>query len=188
MVEYFDPPIANNDTTETTRGTPVVIDVKSNDIVFGGIVGTPTIIEPPLYGEASFNLDCSITYIPDEQYCERTDVFTYEVCNPNGCDTATVYVFIECVGVVIFNAISPNKDGYNDTFYISGLEDKPENALEIYNRWGNLVYKTTNYQNDWAGTWDNSKELPDGTYFYVFEFLDENGETVRLNGYLELYR
>jgi gliding motility-associated-like protein len=187
-VEYFDPPIAVNDTTRTLRDTPVVIDIKSNDTIYGGIFGTPYILDAPLYGDAQFNLDCSVTYTPDEQYCERTDMFTYVICNPNGCDTATVFVFIECVGVVVFNAVSPNKDGFNDTFYVFGLDDKPDNMLEIYNRWGNRVYKTTNYQNDWAGTWDNNKDLPDGTYFYILEYLDEEGNTVKLNGYLELYR
>lgn len=188
VVEFFDPPIAVDDNAQTTRGTPVVIDVKSNDTIFGGLVGDPFILDPPLYGEAHFNLDCSVTYTPDEKFCERTDFFTYVICNPNGCDTAQVSVFIECVGVVIFNAVSPNGDGFNDVFFITGLEDKPENHLQIFNRWGNLVFETTNYRNNWDGTWDSNKELPDGTYYYIFEYQDENDETIILNGYLELFR
>ena len=188
VVEFFDPPIAVDDTASTTRATSVVIDVKGNDTIYGGLEGDPFILYQPLYGEVQFNLDCSVTYTPDEKFCERTDRFTYVVCNPNACDTAEVSVFIECVGVVIFNAVSPNGDNFNDVFYITGLEDKPENKLQIFNRWGNLVYETTNYRNDWDGTWDGNKELPDGTYFYIFEYLDENDNTITLNGYLELFR
>ncbi|MFK7933552.1 MAG: gliding motility-associated C-terminal domain-containing protein, partial [Saprospiraceae bacterium] len=186
VVEFFDPPTANDDTIRTTRGTPVVIDVKENDIVFGG-VDTAYILTPPLYGEAKFNLDCSVTYEPNEQYCDRSDEFEYVVCNPNGCDTARVEIFIDCVGIFIFNAVSPNGDGYNDTFHIAGLEDKPENNLQIYNRWGNLVFEAANYQNDWSGNWDTDKELPDGTYFYIFT-VNDNGEDMIFRGYLELFR
>ena len=49
------------------------------------------------------------------------------------------------------NVISPNGDGYNEFFYIHCLEDYAENSLEIYNRWGHLVYNTTDYNNTWNG-------------------------------------
>ncbi|MEL7022064.1 MAG: gliding motility-associated C-terminal domain-containing protein, partial [Bacteroidota bacterium] len=186
VVEYFEPPIAMNDTARTTRGTPVVIDVKENDLVFGG-VDTAFVVTPPLYGTARLNLDCSITYEPNERFCDRSDEFEYVVCNPNGCDTAKVEVFIECVGIFVFNAVSPNGDGSNDTFFIAGLDDKPENNLKIFNRWGNLVYETNNYQNTWDGTWDADKDLPDGTYFYILT-IDDNGTESVFRGYLELFR
>ena len=63
------------------------------------------------------NLDCSVTYNASDEYCERQDSFTYVVCNPNGCDTATVFIWLECTDIVIFNAVSPNGDGINDVFY-----------------------------------------------------------------------
>ena len=81
---YFDPPDAITDCDTTFLGTPVVIDIKSNDILFGGL-DTAYILIEPLYGEAILNLDCSVTYNPDEEICERSDEFTYMVCTPNGC-------------------------------------------------------------------------------------------------------
>ena len=56
---------------------------------------------------------------------------------------------------------------------INCIEDFPNNSLEIYNRWGNIVYKTRNYKNDWGGisngpaTINSQEELPIGTYYYV---------------------
>jgi gliding motility-associated-like protein len=65
---------------------------------------------------------------------------------------------------------SPNRDGTNDTFVISNSGNKRIN-LEIYNRWGNIVYKNTDYKNDWAGQSNQGirvgNDLPEGTYFYV---------------------
>lgn len=181
---YFDPPIAVDDTAYTFTGTPVVIDIKANDILYGG-VDTIYLISQPNYGTATLNLDCSVTYNPEDETCERWDSFQYEVCTPNGCDIATVYVFIECTDIVIFTAVSPNADGQNDEFFIAGIEDFPEAELQIFNRWGNKVFETRNYKNDWKGTYKD-KDLPDGTYFYFLQLNDEGGRSFK--GYLELYR
>lgn len=194
VLPYFDPPIAMDDYDTTDIGTPVVIDIKANDILFGG-VDTAYILTPPLYGTIGtagnlnqLNLDCSVTYNAGDEFCEREDQFEYVVCTPNGCDTATVYVWLECSDIVIFTAVSPNGDGVNDFFHIAGI-DAPEfadNKLMIYNRWGNLVFETVGYQNNWDGTWKNNKEVPDGTYYYILELNDDEGRV--FNGYLELYR
>ena len=63
------------------------------------------------------------------------------------------------------NAFSPNGDGVNDYWEILGLQDYPSHRLEIYNRLGIKLYETTNYKNDWNGTY-NGVKVPDGTYFY----------------------
>ena len=70
------------------------------------------------------------------------------------------------------NAFSPNGDGVNDYWEILGLQDYPSHRLEIYNRLGIKLYETTNYKNDWNGTY-NGVKVPDGTYFYQL-YLSEN--------------
>jgi gliding motility-associated-like protein len=57
------------------------------------------------------------------------------------------------------NVITPNGDGKNDTFEIRELQESI--SLQIYNRWGKLVWASADYQNDWTG-----RELAQGTYFY----------------------
>lgn len=75
---------------------------------------------------------------------------------------------------------SPNGDAANETLVFEGLEQYSKNYLEVYNRWGNLVYKTNNYKNDWRGystgraTVTANNQLPVGTYFYILKFGNNN--------------
>ena len=64
------------------------------------------------------------------------------------------------------NVITPNSDGTNDVFEIQNL---PENTkVLILNRWGNIVFSSDNYQNNWDGNSQNGQELTDGVYTYKF--------------------
>jgi gliding motility-associated-like protein len=65
------------------------------------------------------------------------------------------------------NGITPNGDGYNDQWMITGCE---QCKVWIYNRWGNLIFESTNYDNSWDG--DNN---PSGAYYYIIE--QDNGQT-----------
>jgi gliding motility-associated-like protein len=84
------------------------------------------------------------------------------------------------------SGISPNGDGSNETFVVHGIEAYPENEITIYNRWGNIVYKKSNYANEWAGDNMNGEQLPDATYFVILTvFATEN---ITLKGYVDLRR
>ncbi|MDO7138820.1 gliding motility-associated C-terminal domain-containing protein, partial [Algibacter lectus] len=80
-----------------------------------------------------------------------------------------------CVSVI--NEFSPNGDGLGDTLVINCIDNYPNNSLEVYNRWGNIVYKKKSYSstNEWDGTSDGrstllqSEKLPVGTYYYVLD-------------------
>jgi len=68
------------------------------------------------------------------------------------------------------NVITPNGDGTNDLFEI---QDLPENTeVIILNRWGNLVYSSAKYQNNWDGKDTSGKELADGVYTYKYKTKD----------------
>uniref|UniRef100_UPI00261BA9BA DUF7507 domain-containing protein n=1 Tax=uncultured Winogradskyella sp. TaxID=395353 RepID=UPI00261BA9BA len=92
----------------------------------------------------------------------------------NDEDTAEV----DPICLTIYNEFSPDGNGINETFVIDCLERFPNNKLEIYNRWGNIVYSKKGYQNDWTGTSNGrtvinqSDELPAGTYYYVLNLGD----------------
>ena len=58
-------------------------------------------------------------------------------------------------------------DGKNDRLEIKGADDALSKQLKVYNRWGELVFSSDNYQNDWDATY-SGKSLPQDTYFYVF--------------------
>jgi gliding motility-associated-like protein len=62
------------------------------------------------------------------------------------------------------NVITPNSDGLNDLFEIENLPENTE--LIILNRWGNTVFSSSNYQNNWEGKNTSGRDLVDGVYYY----------------------
>jgi len=97
------------------------------------------------------------------------------------------------------NAFSPNGDGINDKFVISGLGVTAESSLEVYNRWGTIVYRSNGkqYDNSWDGRSNVGamvsigKELPNGVYFYIFKVsknIEGKLEERTYTGYVELRR
>ncbi|MEZ5041482.1 MAG: gliding motility-associated C-terminal domain-containing protein [Saprospiraceae bacterium] len=103
---------------------------------------------------------------------------TYEVTilDANGCmlvDSLEVLLANDPIeSIKRINLITPNNDGKNDILEFKGVEKFGPNKLEIYNRWGSLVYQKVNYQLDderFDGT-KNGKKLPAGNYYYVLAF------------------
>ena len=81
----------------------------------------------------------------------------------------TVSSDAEIIRCDIPKGVSPNGDGLNDTWDLSGFNVK---NVSIFNRYGTKVYSKSNYTNEWHGQSDNSSQLSDGTYYYVVEFND----------------
>ena len=175
------------DTVCTPKDVPVIAEVLLNDQVNSEITAVG-IIEHPDHGTVLVMPDNTIQYEPDEGYCndgedEPLDQFIYEVCTAFECKSTMVSVLVKCDGLIIYNGFSPNGDGVNDTFKIDGLEAYESHKLMVFNRWGNKVLQTDNYNNDWDGYWDD-KRLPFGTYFYVLEL---NGGETWMSGYLQIW-
>jgi gliding motility-associated-like protein len=185
VIAYPFLPVAENDTISTTQNQSITINVQANDNLIGGIINA-YIAVPPKFGTAIFNADGTITYFPNEQSCRGSDQFSYFICNANGCDNAEVQIAITCSDIEIFTGFSPNGDGVNDYFFIANIEAKPNNHLQIFNQWGNLIYQTQSYKNDWDGKWNN-KLLPDGTYYFILE-IEENDLKNTYRGSIELRR
>ena len=87
--------------------------------------------------------------------------------------------------VKVPSGFTPNGDNFNDLFVIPGLGQYSKVELEIFNQFGNRVYISKNYQNDWDGTSSESgSPLNDDTYFYVLK-LDDNKP---IQGYVYINR
>lgn len=78
-----------------------------------------------------------------------------------------------------YNYVTPNGDGYNDTFFVEGLRDIfLDFKMSIYNRWGNLVWTGDNSTADWDGIANVDKvgsedtSVPNATYYFVLELND----------------
>ncbi|WP_426484744.1 gliding motility-associated C-terminal domain-containing protein [Flavobacterium sp. 2] len=132
--------------------------------------------------------------INDEAY---SNLLTSKVTGVSGYGLFTMALVkntedIDSDGLVIYNAVSPNGDGLNDTFRIKGIESFPDNTVEIYNRWGVKVYDAKGYNetnvmfagySDGRATINRNEKLPTGTYFYILKY--NNGEKVKEKaGYL----
>ena len=80
--------------------------------------------------------------------------------------------------VVISKTVTANGDAYNEFFTITGIEDcEFVVELQIFNRWGAEIYKSSNYKNDWNGnahgsSVGNSGKVPTGTYYYIINLRD----------------
>jgi gliding motility-associated-like protein len=90
-----------------------------------------------------------------EPYFVLDNAALYEI-NPDDCN----------LELIIPNVISPNDDNINDLLEIGNLPENTE--LIILNRWGNIVFSSSNYQNNWNGKDTSGKELVDGVYTYKF--------------------
>ena len=131
----------------------------------------------------------------------------YDIVDPVCPRTVTVLMTVDtdcgpfpCNDIVIHNAFTPNGDGLNEYFSIENIEQfecYPNNKVEIYNRWGILVYETRLYDNaansfkgisEGRATVSKESELPTGTYFYIVEWTASDGTTVKKDGYLYLSR
>ncbi|AYN03532.1 gliding motility-associated C-terminal domain-containing protein [Flavobacterium sp. 140616W15] len=109
-------------------------------------------------------------------------------------DNPTILTLSGCT-ITIFNAMSANGDSKNERFYIQGIECYPDNTVEIYNRWGILVFDRENYNNEERAfrgisegrtTVKQSDGLPDGTYYYILKYKDTDSNPYQQAGYLYL--
>ncbi|NQX78412.1 gliding motility-associated C-terminal domain-containing protein [Gilvibacter sp.] len=101
------------------------------------------------------------------------------VANAAGCfQTTSVEISVVACEIEIPQGISPNNDGFNDTFDIGGLELHPNFELKIFDRRGLLVYSGNGSTQDWDGRAieKNGELLPVGTYFYTLQLNDMPGD------------
>lgn len=99
--------------------------------------------------------------------------------------------------IEVFNVLTPNGDGVHDILRIANIEDYPNNTVKIYNRWGVQVFMTKSYNssgNVFDGTStgrvtiNQDNKLPVGTYFYIIDYEDLNGNMKQLSGYIYINR
>ena len=107
-------------------------------------------------------------------YPEITTTYYIMVEDANGCqgyDSVRVVV-----GLMVYDGISPNGDGYNDFWEIEDIDKYPDADIEVYNRWGSLLFSAKGdayNDNKWDGT-HNGELLPIGTYYYIINLNNDS--------------
>ncbi|MCD8455030.1 Ig-like domain-containing protein, partial [Tenacibaculum finnmarkense genomovar ulcerans] len=186
--DYTKTPLLVGETTEVITENDTL---NENPVVIGTAEGEVTLTPNPNGTNEDgfvFNPDGTITIAPNTAL--GTYELEYQICEngaiPVNCGTITVTIVV--VGKSIpcgtpYNIMTPDNDGENDSFFISCI-DKPEyanNTVEIFNRWGNTVYKASGYNNESVSfkgisngrtTLVVDEKLPVGTYYYVIDLGD----------------
>lgn len=165
--------------------TPLAVALASSNspaCVDGLINLNAQTVSGATYNWTGPNAFLSSTQNPSIANSTMANAGTYSLNVTNSCGTATTTTdvsVIKCDTIDFFipEGFSPNGDGINDVFFIRGIQIYTSNSFTIFNRWGDKVYETSNYQNTWTGNATTGlriggNELPVGTYFYVLDLND----------------
>lgn len=171
------PVIAANPLT-TPIGSQLTIDLLTliSDPDDNLVVSTFAVVTPPVSGADATITNETLTVDYSGVSFSGTDQLTVQACDVFGACTQEV-LEVNVIGeITVFNAVSPNGDGKNDTFVVQSIDALPEtsaNRLTILNRWGTVVFEATNYDNvtnAFRGLSSGGGELPSGTYYFILEF------------------
>jgi gliding motility-associated-like protein len=130
----------------------------------GGIIPHDTAYYTYYFTQSTAPSAGSYTIVVTDQ-CLYSDTLSIDI-NSIDCD------------ILAPNVVTPNGDGINDYFKINGLNNFPGSSLNVYNRWGNSLYSSNDYKNNW------SPNVTDGTYFYIVTVSDGR----ILKGYFQVFK
>lgn len=125
--------------------------------------------------------DSTISVINSGTYWVKTTL--------DGC-VYTDYIQVnemDCASIEMPNVFTPNNDGVNDFFFPIHMENVYETNLSILNRWGNVLYESTNPFKGWDGK-TGGKECSAGTYYWVISYKNYQNKEKKLHGVLSLVR
>lgn len=171
----FDPPAGPPGTEVIITGTNFDLTPSNNTILFNGttaevISSTSTTIVTTVPvgasdGTISVSVGCAVATSSDDFITAESDD-----------------------GFIIYNAVSATGDAKNEFFRLENIESFASNKVIIYNRWGDVVFDVSNYDNTdrvFKGVSNSGKDLPSGIYYYKIEF--SSGLKTK-TGYLSLRR
>lgn len=207
--------IPGSSTSYTVTGTSAAGCVGNSTVTSVNVIPTPTVsfVPDPSGGQAPLavnftntssgngpltsywnfgNGDTSIVTDPHETFTNSGSyAVTLVITDANGCkDTAmtTIIVTDAPVVVIIPNVFTPNGDGINDVFSVTGVGISNFNC-RIYDRWGIFLYEWSDLKGGWDGkNTSNGKDVTDGTYYYIIKYLDNKSKAFTKEGYLQLIK
>ena len=187
---YFSPEELQQDsvmlyiTSDSSRGTPKIIDsvkifindqpeieltVGERDCENTGIAP----ISPQIIGNNPYTFLWNTTPVQTTEVAEvdKKGNYSVTVTDAKGC-TNMETILVDSCDVIAPNVFTPGDDGINDLFIMKFLDDHPVNSIAIYNRWGSLVWESSDItpETGWDGTDKAGNNVPEGAYFYIFEY------------------
>jgi gliding motility-associated-like protein len=118
--------------------------------------------------------------------CTPLNDITYnlEVVTTDGCKAEDELSIKVVKDFVVPNTFTPNGDGINDKWVIENLNLYPNHIIQVFNRYGQIVFESKNYLKPWDGTY-KGKPLSSGTYYYI---IDLDGKRVTKKGYITIIK
>lgn len=164
----------------------IITDAENN-----ADLSTASIITPPSSGASAYIENGYLIIDYGQTPFSGTEFLRLRVCDTEGACTEQDITIETGSDITVYNAVSPNGDGKNEILliqYIDVIPNANENTVSIYNRWGDIVFEVSNYNNTdrvFKGVSSSGKDLPSGIYYYKLEF--SAGLKTR-TGYLSLRR
>jgi len=160
-----------NGTFLTSEG--VYSDTLATSEGCDSVVVLSLFVTPPNSSYESVEICSNENYTFAGQDLDASGIYTDTLTTASGCDSVLVLELsvIDCE-FEISNILTPNDDGQNDTWKVNDVSKIFGCDVKIYNRWGEMVYNTNDYNNQWGGT-RNNELLPDGVYFYSIKCSDK---------------
>jgi gliding motility-associated-like protein len=138
--------------------------LEGGTVTLNAVVNIPVVSylwTPNMYMSNNTIRNPVVTAVNDQLY-------TLKVTDAAGCKGEDqVYVKV-LRPFVIPNTFTPNNDGINDTWIIERLPDYRDCKVQVFNRYGQVVFSSVGYSRPWNGTFNN-RTIPFGTYYYIIE-------------------
>ena len=176
-----DPPVGLADEYEHDIYTSFSGDLTENDSDPEGTRLQVTLSDGSgLHGNLELSSNGEFEYTPSRDF-EGSEQFTYQLCDegdPVSCVIVNV-TFVLNDPLIVWQAVSPNGDNMNDVWVIEGIDLFPDNKVQVFDRYSNLIYEIEGYNNQdkvWFGQSNRglfSDKASDGTYFYKIDLGDE---------------
>ncbi len=163
----------------TTGIKPLVVAFTNNSSALATTytwVANNTIVNTQTLALQTYTLEGTYT-----AYLTVTDGFCFDT------DSVQIIVLKEEQPIIIPNVFTPNGDGINDLFKISGINSNSNFNCTIFDRWGLKLYDWSDVTKGWDGK-TNGKLCNDGTYFYVLNFTDNTNNEIKKQGNLNLFK
>ncbi|HEV2353154.1 MAG TPA: gliding motility-associated C-terminal domain-containing protein, partial [Puia sp.] len=179
LVVVTPPPkvFAGNDTAILVGQTLQLNAVDVNNSGFTNWAWTPAIgLDNPSIQDPVATITSDITYV-------------VTATTPAGCTgTDSIKIItVTAADIIVPNAFTPNGDGHNDLLHVHAIAVKDFQFFRVFNRWGRMVFQTTNLGEGWDGT-AGGQAQPMGTYVWVAGGLDFTGRLVERQGTVILVR
>ncbi len=151
--------------------------------------GKDSLVLSTIDGYDSYTWNSVIKTIDNKLTINKAGTYTVSVGNQCGNKSASINVLAICdAPIYIPNAFTPNKDRLNEVFRVPPTDNFQLNSFNIYNRWGELIFNTTNIKEGWDGNFKGIQQAS-GIYTYIIKLTSlKTGKSSQKIGSVQLIR